>query len=80
MDVDIKQEAQSVLERLTADYAGARRVQGMLQAEYDQQVSSPSNSLVTRRHTLFCNAIWLRAGNSMMRCGANFNRQRLMQK
>jgi polysaccharide biosynthesis transport protein len=38
MDVDIKQEAQSVLERLNADYTGAKRVQGMLQAEYDQQV------------------------------------------
>jgi len=38
MDVDIRQESQSVRERLTADYAGARRVQDMLQAEYDKQV------------------------------------------
>jgi capsular exopolysaccharide synthesis family protein len=38
MDVDISQESQSVLERLNADYAGAKRVQGMLQSEYDKQV------------------------------------------
>lgn len=38
MDTDISQESQSALERLNTDYAGARRVQGMLQAEYDKQV------------------------------------------
>ena len=38
MDVDIRQEAQSVLERLNADYAGAKRAQDMLQAEYDKQL------------------------------------------
>jgi capsular exopolysaccharide synthesis family protein len=38
MDVEIRQEAQSVLERLNADYTGARRAQEMLQVEYDKQV------------------------------------------
>jgi polysaccharide biosynthesis transport protein len=38
MEVDIRQEAQSVLERLNADYTGARRAQEMLQVEYDKQV------------------------------------------
>ncbi|WP_433966851.1 GNVR domain-containing protein [Tunturiibacter gelidiferens] len=39
MDVEIRQEVQSVLERLNADYAGAKRAQDMLQAEYDKQVA-----------------------------------------
>jgi succinoglycan biosynthesis transport protein ExoP len=38
MEMNIGQEAQSVLERLNADYAGARGAQEMLQVEYDKQV------------------------------------------
>jgi capsular exopolysaccharide synthesis family protein len=38
MDVEIRQEVQSVRERLNADYTGARQAQDMLQAEYDKQV------------------------------------------
>ena len=38
MDADVSKEAQSVVERLNADYTGARRAQEMLQVEYDKQV------------------------------------------
>lgn len=39
IDVEIGQEVQSVRERLNTDYAGAKRAQDMLQAEYDKQIT-----------------------------------------
>ena len=40
IDVEIRQEVQSVRERLNTDYAGAKRAQDMLQAEYDKQIDA----------------------------------------
>jgi succinoglycan biosynthesis transport protein ExoP len=38
IDVEISGEVQSVRERLSMDYAGAKRAQDMLQTEYDKQI------------------------------------------
>jgi succinoglycan biosynthesis transport protein ExoP len=39
IDVEISGEVQSVRERLSMDYAGAKRAQDMLQSEYDKQIA-----------------------------------------
>ena len=39
IDVEISAEVQSARERLSTDYAGAKRAQDMLQAEYDKQMT-----------------------------------------
>jgi polysaccharide biosynthesis transport protein len=40
IDAEIKDEVQSIRERLRTEYAGAEQAQEMLQAEYDQQIAA----------------------------------------
>ena len=40
LDEEVKREAQSLVERMDADYVGAKRAEDMLQHEYDKEIAS----------------------------------------